>query len=57
MNKQERKRLAHLEKQNQQTRKALLIVCDWMLHQDPMVRKLMDALGVSFTLVEDPLKP
>ncbi len=57
MNKQERKRLAKLELQNQQTRKAVLIMVEWMIQQDPTVRRLTDALGVSFALVERSLKP
>ena len=50
MNKRERKRLAQLENENQQTRKAVLIMCEWMIQQDPLVRKLTDALGVRLVL-------
>ncbi len=57
MNKQDRKRLAKLELQNQQTRKAVLIMAEWMLQHDPAVRRLTGALGVSFALVEGSLKP
>lgn len=50
MNKKQRERLAHLEIQNQQLRKAMLILGEWMILRDPLVRKLEDALGVKLFL-------
>lgn len=50
MNKHDRKRLADLEKQNRQSRQALLVVCEWMVQQDPLVRAITQALGVRVAL-------